>query len=93
MVKNYSNKKITALSLLDTIYSYDSYLGLLFKKEEMVKEKRFDSLIDYYENPNQKTKIQFLKRPIYRTIGYIYKGCLEPFEPKPAMQSSSFRSG
>jgi hypothetical protein len=66
--------------LASPAHFYDDEVGFLFQDYDLYKQSRFDNLIDYYETPIETSEINYLNRPIYPNVGYVYKGGM----PDPA---------
>lgn len=68
--------------LIVELLNFDTEHGILFLTPELLKKKRFDDLIDYYENVNDiNFKSQLLNSAIYPLNGWIYSKEIDDFVP------------
>lgn len=73
------NEQIKPYELVKMAMFYDDEIGILVMTPELAKERRYDDLMDYYENyqNNMEGSIRYLNCSIYPSQGYVYTGGLD----------------
>lgn len=81
LVSAFEDKKLTFNDLVSQPYFDDDHQGIVLHSIYSYKSKRYDDLIDYYEERGKmEDRIDLLHSAIYPVSGYIYLGGLENYD-------------